>query len=470
MVFSSLVFLFFFLPLVLFIYFISPWKIKNSILLIVSLIFYAWGEPIYIGLMVFSAIVDYFHGRFIAKYRHKTPWIARSALFSSIIINLALLSFFKYADFLIDNMNLLLHTNMANLELALPIGLSFYTFQTMSYTIDVYRGKVEAQKNPFTLALYVCLFPQLIAGPIVRYELIEKELTNRTITWDSFSDGVVKFTFGLGKKVLIANNIGLLWNAIHSESIADISFFSAWLGILAFGFQIYYDFSGYSDMAIGLGRIFGFSFPENFNYPFISKSITEFWRRWHMTLGGWFRDYVYIPLGGSRVGKWKLYRNLFIVWGLTGLWHGASWNFVMWGLYFGIIITLEKAWIIAFLKNKPAFVSHLYFNFLIALSWPLFFFEDLSLGIKYIKILIGLSGNALIDTNFLYLITTNGVIFLLAIAFSIPWFQFIRQKCSHEINRWIDKVIIPVTCTIILILATAYLVNDSYNPFLYFRF
>lgn len=470
MVFSSLVFLFFFLPLTLFVYFISPNKMKNAILLIVSLIFYAWGEPVYIGLMVFSAIVDYFHGLIIAKYRLKIPWMAKVGLLSSIVINISILSFFKYADFLIHNINSLLQTNIVSLDLALPIGLSFYTFQTMSYTIDVYRGKVEAQKNPFTLALFVCLFPQLIAGPIVRYERIAKELVHRTTTIKQFSEGGKQFTIGLGKKVLIANNIGLIWHEISLGSVNELSFLGAWLGVISFGFQIYYDFSGYSDMAIGLGKMFGFSFPKNFNYPFISRSITEFWRRWHMTLGRWFRDYVYIPLGGSRAGKLKLYRNLLIVWGLTGLWHGASWNFVIWGLYFGLFIALEKAWILQFLEQGPAIYGHIYLNVLIAMSWPLFYFEDLSVGLKYMTVLTGIAGKQLADNDFWYLFTTNAILLVIAIIAAMPWLTYIQRRMSAKINLLIDNVLIPLSCVVILLFVTAYLANESYNPFLYFRF
>lgn len=467
MVFSSLVFLFFFLPVTLFIYFIAPRKIKNAILLIVSLLFYAWGEPIYIVLMIFSAVADYFHGLFIEKYRTTKPRIAKLALLSSLIINLALLSFFKYADFLVENINVLIGTDFEALNLPLPIGLSFYTFQTMSYAIDVYRGKVKAQKNPFTLALFVCLFPQLIAGPIVRYELIEKELEHRTVSIAQFSDGAKLFTIGLGKKVLLANNIGLLWDGIGSGDLNELSVMAAWLGIIAFGFQIYFDFSGYSDMAIGLGKMFGFTFPQNFNYPFISRSITEFWRRWHMTLGGWFRDYVYIPLGGSRHGKWKLYRNLLIVWGLTGLWHGASWNFVVWGLYFGAIIVVEKAGLLRMLEKCHPLFQHLYFSILITLSWPLFVFEELSEGIHYLSIMTGLSGNPFIDNEFLYLLLTNGILLGLSIIGTMPLLRYIYEKCTW---RCMDTVIIQVACVLILLLSTAYLTDESYNPFLYFRF
>lgn len=420
--------------------------------------------------MIFSSIADYIHGIIIGKNRIKTPWKARAALISSLIVNILLLAFFKYADFLIDNINLLLQTDLASLNLALPIGLSFYTFQTMSYTIDVYRGKVEAQKNPFTLALYVCLFPQLIAGPIVRYELIAEELENRRTSFNDFAAGARQFTIGLGKKVLLANNIGLIWSEISSGPLSELSLLGAWLGAIAFGFQIYYDFSGYSDMAIGLGRIFGFTFPQNFNYPFISKSITEFWRRWHMTLGRWFRDYVYIPLGGNRVGKLRWCLNIFIVWGLTGLWHGASWNFVLWGLYFGIILVLEKTWILSFLGKIPLIFSHLYFIILITISWPLFYFEDAVIGLKYIGTLFSLGTPPIINNQFLYLFTTNAVLLLVSAMFAVPFAKLAFDKLPENGRKILDQIFMPVFCIIILFLSTSYLANDSFNPFLYFRF
>ncbi len=342
MVFSSLTFLFIFLPVTLTLYFISPKKFKNVVLLITSLIFYAWGEPIYIFLMIFSSIVDYFHGLLIEKFRNENKK-AKFVVLSSVVINLGLLSFFKYSDFLIDNFNHLFNTGFDTLDLPLPIGISFYTFQTMSYTIDVYRKEAPVQRSPLALATYVTLFPQLIAGPIVRYQTVAEQINDRKETIDKFADGVKRFIIGLGKKVLLANNIGMLWSEIQATNINDLTILTAWLGVFAFSFQIYFDFSGYSDMAIGLGKMFGFDFLENFNYPYISQSITEFWRRWHISLGTWFKDYVYVSLGGNKVSKIKMYRNLFIVWFLTGLWHGASWNFIVWGLYFGIIIAIEKA-------------------------------------------------------------------------------------------------------------------------------
>ncbi|MCJ8006528.1 MBOAT family O-acyltransferase [Lederbergia wuyishanensis] len=461
MVFSSLVFLFVFLPITLSLYYISPRKMKNLLLLILSLIFYAWGEPVYIFLMIFSAVTDYFHGLLIAKYKGK--YLSKFFLLSSIIINIGVLSFFKYSDFFIENINFLLGTDIELLNLPLPIGISFYTFQTMSYTIDVYRGKVQPQKNPIALAMYVCLFPQLIAGPIVRYESIEKELIHRRVSLQQFADGVNLFVIGLGKKVLLANNIGLLWNGIESRSFTELTVISSWLGIIAFALQIYFDFSGYSDMARGLGKMFGFNFPINFQYPYISRSISEFWRRWHMTLGGWFRDYVYFPLGGSRKGQKKLYRNLLIVWGLTGFWHGASWNFVVWGIYFGVLIALEKAGLSKILLRAHPVFQHLYFICFILIGWVLFVFEDLTQGLTYLSIMFGISGNQVLDQQTMYELYTNGVLFIIGIMGAIPIGKLF-------INRKIVRDISPIIYFVILLLSTAFLVNESYNPFLYFRF
>ncbi|MCR2820093.1 MBOAT family O-acyltransferase [Lederbergia panacisoli] len=461
MVFSSLVFLFVFLPITLFIYFISPNKLKNLLLLFVSLIFYAWGEPIYILLMLFSAVVDYVHGIFIAKFKGR--FFAKLFLFSSLFINIGILSFFKYANFFIENLNLLLGADLGLLNLPLPIGISFYTFQTMSYTIDVYRGRVQPQKNPIALAMYVCLFPQLIAGPIVRYETIEKELIHRRVTVHQFAEGIRLFIIGLGKKVLLANNIGFLWNSIEGRSFSELTVISSWLGIIAFALQIYFDFSGYSDMARGLGKMFGFNFPVNFQYPYLSRSITEFWRRWHMTLSGWFRDYVYIPLGGSREGKLKLYRNLFIVWGLTGFWHGASWNFIVWGLYFGLFIAVEKGGFNQLLARLYPVFQHLYFIFFILIGWVLFVFEDLKAGFQYLSIMFGLSGNSVLNELTLYELYTNGALFIIAIIGAMPVIKLFE-------NRRIISILSPIFYFTILLLSTAFLVNESYNPFLYFRF
>lgn len=474
MVFSSLTFLFFFLPLALLLYYSCPKRMKNIVLLAVSLFFYAWGEPIYIFLMIFSAGIDYVHGLIIHKNRMSRPSLANIALLSSMVVNIAILSFFKYADFLVENVNLLFGTAIMPLDLPLPIGISFYTFQTMSYSIDIYRGKVEPQKNPLTLALYVTLFPQLIAGPIVRYETIAKELSNRRFQLDQFAEGVRFFIVGLGKKVLIANSIGGLWFTIQGQELSDLSMLTVWLGIIAFSFQIYFDFSGYSDMAIGLGKMFGFNFPVNFNYPYISKSVTEFWRRWHITLGSWFRDYVYFPLGGSRNGTWCTIRNLLIVWGITGLWHGASWNFVLWGLYFGFLIGIEKLGLLKLLEKMHPFFQHAYLLVIILFGWVLFVFDDLHKGIAYIKVMVGATTNKLYDMQALYFLYTHGVLLVIAVIASTPLLKHLKGKIELEFPASFQRKaveLLSIGCLIILlVVSTAYLVNGSYNPFLYFRF
>ena len=355
MVFSSIVFLFRFLPLFFLLYYLVPERMKNLILFLGSLIFYAWGEPVYVLLMLFSTVVDYVHGRLLERLRGKRG--AKLVLLSSVVINLGVLCFFKYADFLIGSVNAVLGTKVPLLSLGLPIGISFYTFQTMSYTIDVYRGQARVQRNLLDFGVYVAMFPQLIAGPIVKYRDVEKSMHHRSITLPDVSEGLKRFCMGLGKKVLLANNIGELWAFVSAMDLRRISMLTAWLGIVAFGFQIYFDFSGYSDMAIGLGRMLGFRFPENFNYPYISASVTEFWRRWHISLGSWFREYVYFPLGGSRRGLPKQLLNILVVWMLTGIWHGAGWNFLLWGLWFAFALMLEKLFLgrlLAWLRKDVA--------------------------------------------------------------------------------------------------------------------
>lgn len=440
----------------------SPQKLKNIVLLIVSLFFYAWGEPVYICLILFSALVDYILGRSIEKYRRsqKSKWL----LFLSLIVNIGLLAFFKYADFLIDNINAIFGVEIAYLNLPLPIGISFYTFQTMSYIIDVYRGRVTAQRSFITFAMYVTLFPQLIAGPIVRYELIESQMKQRMISFAQFSDGIRFFIKGLGKKVLLANNIGLLWVEVESTALPELTLALAWLGIIAFSFQIYFDFSGYSDMAIGLGKMFGFEFPRNFHYPYISRSIAEFWRRWHITLGSWFREYVYIPLGGNRKGPIRMYMNLLAVWMLTGFWHGASWNFIIWGLYFGILISVERAFLQKVLNHCHPILQHFYFAFFILIGWVFFVFEDIKMGWQFLVIMLGFGENDLINPEFFYLLFTNSILLLVACVTSLPRPQFIERMIQR--NPFIEAVIYFV----ILLLSTAYLAGASYNPFLYFRF
>lgn len=467
MVFSSLIFLYYFLPITLVLYFLSPQKIKNLLLLLVSLIFYAWGEPVYVFLIIFSIFTDYFFGRMITKYRSSHPAKAKSFLLLSIVSNLLVLGFFKYVDLIIQGINLLLGTEIPYLHLPLPIGISFYTFQTMSYIIDIYRGEINAQKNFISFAMYVALFPQLVAGPIVRYQIIEKQIHNRKLTAGKFWEGAQIFLIGLGKKVLIANNIGLLWNEIENMAISDFSVATAWLGLISFSFQIYFDFSGYSDMAVGLGKMFGFDFPRNFNYPFISKNISEFWRRWHMTLGQWFRDYVYIPLGGNRKGKGRTYINLFIVWMLTGLWHGASWNFMIWGLYFGVLIILERAFLQHWLQKMHPIFQHLYFVFFLLVGWTFFLFEDVNKITSYLKIMFGLTSSPLVNNYFFYLVLSNGLLLLIALIGSLPITKGIQSLFKKQS---VIEITVLAFCFVLLLLSTAYLVDDTFNPFLYFRF
>ena len=468
MVFSSIFFLFYFLPITLLIYYIVPRKFKNTVLFIASLIFYGWGEPIYITIMIFSTIVDYSHGILIEKYRYNRQR-AKLILLSSIVINLGLLCFFKYTDFFIQNINMLLNTNFSYLGLPLPIGISFYTFQTMSYTIDIYLDKSPVQKNIISFGTYVALFPQLIAGPIVQYNTIAHQLNNRKENISQFSQGIERFVVGLGKKVLLANNIGMLWDEIQRLPISDMTVFTAWLGIIAFSFQIYFDFSGYSDMAIGLGKIFGFDFLENFNYPYISQSITEFWRRWHISLGSWFRDYVYIPLGGNRVGLLKLFRNITIVWFLTGFWHGASWNFILWGIYFGVIIMLEKGFLLKVLSKVHPIIRHIYALFFILIGWVLFSFENIFRGLEYLKIMLGFERLPLYDQRFLYYFTSYGIVLILLILCSTPILKMVLDLLKKKSER-LEGVVFQLSLLLIMIFSIAYLVDSTYNPFLYFRF
>ena len=461
MVFSSLLFMFIFLPVFFVIYYVSPKGIRNLVLLIASLIFYAWGEPIYIFIMLFSTVFDYIIGLFIHKFREKRS-VARIFLITSVVVNLSLLGFFKYTDFFISNINGIFGASIGLLNIALPIGISFYTFQTMSYTIDLYRGKIGVQKNIISFGAYISMFPQLIAGPIVTYSHVEKEINQRTISWDKFGEGTMRFIEGLGKKVLIANNIGLLWENIKALPQSELTLVGSWLGIMAFALQLYFDFSGYSDMAIGLGKMMGFQFPENFNYPYISRSITEFWRRWHITLGSWFREYVYIPLGGNRVGSIRLYMNLFVVWFLTGFWHGAGWNFIIWGLYFSVLLVLEKSFLIKLFERLPAFVSRIYLIVAVLISWVFFSLEKMDLIGQYLRTMFGWGGTALINNNTLYLILNYLVLFIIAVLFATP----LMDRMKVKINRW---VLYGFYMTV-LFLSTAYLVDSTFNPFLYFRF
>ncbi len=467
MVFSGIPFLFFFLPAVLCVYFIMPPKLRNAVLFVFSLLFYAWGEPVYIFIMLFSTVFDYTNARLIEHFEGSEAK-RKAVLIIDIIGNLGILFFFKYSDFFIQNVNALAGSQIPPLGLALPIGISFYTFQTMSYTIDVYRREVSAQKNIISFGAYVTLFPQLIAGPIVQYKTIGSQLMNpKRESFDKFFDGMVRFSAGLAKKVLLANNIGMLWSEISSVAPAQISVLTAWLGIVAFALQIYFDFSGYSDMAIGLGKMFGFDFLENFNYPYISKSITEFWRRWHISLGTWFREYVYIPLGGNRKGAAKTYFNIFAVWFLTGFWHGASWNFALWGLYFAFILIIEKLFLLKWLEKLPSFVSHIYSLLLILIGWVIFSFDSVSAGFGYFGAMFGIGNTGFVDGEFVYMIESYAFILVAGIIGATPLAKCVFKKISDKKYYGIIAGVLAIAA---LAVSVIYLVDSSYNPFLYFRF
>ena len=461
MVFSSLIFLFIFLPMFLGIDFLVPKKFKILILFLFSLVFYAWGEPIYVVIMLFSTVYDYTIGLFMDRYR-SNKYIPRVCLVLSILGNMGMLMFFKYSNFFIENINNIFNMNVDLLSVALPIGISFYTFQTMSYTIDLYRNKISVQRNIISFGAYVAMFPQLIAGPIVTYSKVEKEIDNRSENLDKFTYGITRFIEGLAKKVLIANGIGMLWEQISNSFILDMSVATAWLGMVAFGLQLYFDFSGYSDMAIGLGSMLGFNFPENFNYPYISRSVTEFWRRWHITLGSWFREYVYIPLGGNRVSKKRFIINIGIVWFLTGFWHGASWNFVLWGVCFGVIMVFEKVFLLNYLEKLPNVISRSYLLITIILSWVLFSMDSLKSIKDYFMVMFGFGQGSLIDDNFMYLISNYGILLIIGVIFTTPVSKYIKKYIREELMYFVY--------IIILILVTAYLVDSTFNPFLYFRF
>lgn len=458
MVFSSILFIFRFLPITMLVYFFTPQKFRNFILLIFSLVFYCWGEPRYFIIMIASICIDYFMSKGIERY-NKNKKIKVLCLIISIVFNLGILFFFKYFNFFIENINSIFNLSINYLEITLPLGISFYTFQTMSYTIDVFLGKVKAEKNIINFGAFVCLFPQLIAGPIVKYSDINNELKNRKVNLNQIQDGIQLFILGLGSKVLIANNIGSLWSEIESKGFNNIGTILAWMSVVAFALQIYFDFSGYSLMAIGLGKMLGFNFPRNFNYPYISRSITEFWRRWHITLGSWFREYLYIPLGGNRVGKYRLYFNLFIVWFLTGFWHGASYNFILWGLYFFILISIEKGGLSGFLE-KHKLISYIYSLFFILIGWTIFAVVDLS----QLKILLKNMFSINMDNQWIYYIRNYGITFIIASIFSTPLVEKVYKKIVK--NDILNTFIIIN----IFLLCIAYLVDATYNPFLYFRF
>ncbi|MDQ0086895.1 alginate O-acetyltransferase complex protein AlgI [Paenibacillus anaericanus] len=433
---------------------------KNLILFTASLVFYAWGEPVYIVIMLLSTVTDYCFGLLLERPKLSDSK-RKGIVVLSIIVNLSLLSYFKYADFLIQNINTLLGTDLPLTELPLPIGISFYTFQSMSYIIDVYRRTAKAQRNWLDFGTFVALFPQLVAGPIVQYSTVAEQLRHRTVDRAKLAEGVRRFTIGLAKKVLLANNIGLLWNTISNSSPDTLTVLTAWLGIIAFAFQIYFDFSGYSDMAIGLGLMFGFRFNENFNKPYMAQSITDFWRRWHISLSTWFRDYVYIPLGGNRRGFRIQLRNILIVWMLTGIWHGASWNFLFWGLYFGIILIFEKWLGLKLLERMPRWLRHSYALLLILIGWVLFAFDELPAMGGYFSAMLGLNGQSLWGTESWYLLYTNGILLVVLV------FASISNRTRSRVNTPYLQL---VWHAVLFLLSIAYLVDATFNPFLYFRF
>ncbi|MEI3199246.1 MAG: MBOAT family protein [Lachnospiraceae bacterium] len=473
MVFSSLLFLFRFLPAVLLLYYIAPRKIRNLVLFLFSLLFYAWGEPKYVFLMLFSITMDFFMGQMVAKSKARNNRkAAKRFLTISIVVNLSILAFFKYADFIIGTINSVAGLSLPMLSIPLPIGISFFTFQTMSYVIDVYKGATKVQKNWVNYGTYVSMFPQLIAGPIVQYKTIAEQMEHRKENASDFAEGIHRFLLGMGKKVLLANTIGLLCDAVMALEITQVPVLTAWLGAIAYTFQIYFDFSGYSDMAIGLGKMFGFHFLENFNYPYISRSITEFWRRWHISLSSWFKEYVYIPLGGNRRGVLLQARNILVVWMLTGIWHGASWNYVLWGVYYGILLMLEKFLLKPVLKHLPGVLQNVYTMVLVIFGWVLFKCEDLSYCFSYLKAMVGGFHAGWIGRESMYLLRNYGAL-LVILLFGCT---MIPKKIGHRITgkfgktSWIGLVLRIVWYGGIFLISLAYLVDATYNPFLYFRF
>ena len=468
MLFSSIVFLFTFLPAVMILYYLLPVRFRNVILLLASLVFYAWGEPVYLFLMLLSILFNYFSGLDIARNLQDKRAAKRSLVFN-LIINLAVLGFFKYEGFVLDTLNGILPVHISYHALPLPIGISFYTFQILSYIIDVYRGNVKVQTNLPNFALYVTMFPQLIAGPIVQYADVDEQLASREISRTKFGEGSMYFIRGLAKKVLLANTSGMIFTEVSGLAKDNIAVMTAWLGAFAYMFQIYFDFSGYSDMAIGLGKMFGFEFNMNFNYPYVSKSITEFWRRWHISLSICFRDYVYIPLGGNRVSKIKHIRNLLIVWFLTGLWHGAAWNFVAWGLYYGVILIIEKYLLSPVLDRLPDVVRHIYSIVLVVIGWVLFFSSSFGQAADYIRVMFGAGAHGFADRESMYLLTSNLILWLILIFGSTPLVHF-RYEHMLRSKKWNTTIINSVVYAALFIVCIAYLVTETYNPFLYFRF
>ena len=470
MLFSSITFLFIFLPLTLLLYYLVPFRMKNYVMLAASLIFYAWGEPVYIIFMILSIILNYFCGQDIYEKRDNARAMKMSLMFG-VVMNLLILGFFKYYGLLMDTVNAILPIDIPYRVLALPIGISFYTFQAMSYLIDVYRKEVKPQENILYFALYISMFPQLIAGPIVRYIDIEEQLKERSINPNKFGEGAMYFIRGLAKKVVLANTFGAVYEQVAAMQMGSFSTLTAWVGAIAYAFQIYFDFGGYSDMAIGLGKMFGFEFLPNFNYPYIAKSITDFWRRWHISLSTWFREYVYIPLGGNRCTPSRHILNLLIVWMLTGLWHGAQWNFMFWGLYYGVILILEKYLWGSKIEKLPSAVQHIYAFVLVLFGWVFFFSPTLGYAGQYLKVMFGIGANGIFDKQGFFMIFTNWLLIVIAILASAPRGYKLLKKIT---GCWqSEEVRAIVTCAVYIamfLLCIAFLVTETYNPFLYFRF
>ncbi len=468
MVFSSFSFLCVYLPVVLAVYYILPKKARNTFLLIASLVFYAWGEPKYVLLMMFSVAANYGFGLLIDRSRENRQRM-KLMLVIAVVINLGLLCVFKYADFVVGNINKVFGANLDLLYLALPIGISFYTFQAMSYIIDVYRGDVKVQRNIIDFGMYIAMFPQLIAGPIVRYTDVEAQLTERSTDLNDFTQGICRFAAGLGKKVLLANQVGALWSTVYAQG-GSTSALMAWLGALAFTFQIYFDFSGYSDMAIGLGRMLGFRFPENFRYPYKAVSITDFWRRWHITLSTWFKEYLYIPLGGNRKGMGRQIFNLFVVWTLTGLWHGAGWNFIIWGLYYFVFLVIEKLFLLKALDKAPKLIRHIYALLVITVGWVIFACSDVSVLLPYLGSMLG--ANGLTGGMDVYYLTTRAALLVILCLAATELPVKLVKAAGEKLNISAEAAFALKAVSALLLLGASmiFLVGDSYNPFLYFRF
>ena len=469
MLFSSITFLFLFLPVVLAVYYLVPWKVKNIALLIASLFFYAWGEPVYVVLLVLSILLNYFCARDI-KENENEPVKAKFNVVFAVAVNLFILGFFKYYGFLLDTINAVFSTEIAYRELPLPVGISFYTFQAISYIVDIYRGKAQPQKNILYFALYISMFPQLIAGPIVRYEDIEAQLKHRRLSLQRLGQGAMYFIIGLAKKTVIANSVGAVFEQISEMPAGSLSVLTAWLGAFSYAFQIYFDFSGYSDMAVGLGKMFGFEFKKNFDYPYISKSVTEFWRRWHISLSTWFREYVYIPLGGNRCSVSRNIFNLMVVWVLTGMWHGAAWNFIAWGVYYGVILVMEKYVWGASLDMLPNPMRHIYTGIMVLVGWVLFFSPSLGYALRYLGAMIG-GGTGIVDNQGAFLLFGHWLLYLLAVLGS----SSLGMRLVNAVPRMARSARAQAAVSVVIymgifVISVAFLVTDTFNPFLYFRF